>query len=604
MKRMHESKKGNSPRLANRKANFSILSVLVLALSGLLTLNALPSAAQEHGVKKFGVYEAPLRGDGSVANPFDTMATVTFTPPSGQAKAITVHAFYDGDNIWRARVYVSETGAWRWSSACATDKGLGGKTGAFKALDSKLRGRLLPHPRNPRHWITEDGRWFLNLNDTAYFLLCKYDGYGQPIPFEDFTAYVRDAVAHGITSFRSWAFNGPKPLTASANSDRHRWYDLFADEALTRFRVDNLQQTDRRLQWMLDNYPDVYVQFILFPLGTPWRRDSSFWAQMNASQKERVMRYLLARYAAYPQLFWLIVNDAHYAPDKLGANQEDVAKALREAKYPNNIALAREVGAYFRQHDPWQHPLSTGHARTVPFQFGDEDWATYIHLEDQYDLGAQAFEPYYKFARPVFLGEDRYEQDRPDRDPIDMRYFQRRLFWAWLLAGGSTNYGGRWWPVHPYTQAGKRATPSPWYKDIAHKEPLTGLDSVRFIRDYFSARKIELSDFEPDHRLVGDPDQRAVAQQLKLMRRGTDEYLIYHPNAAGEGRETKPDTARRARLRLDLREAHGRFTVEWYRAEDGLARKDAAIEGGGEIELISPFTGHDVVLRLRKNARQ
>ena len=49
---------------------------------------------------KFGVHEITLTGDGSVANPFDTIAMVTFTPPSGAAKAKTVHAFFDGENVW------------------------------------------------------------------------------------------------------------------------------------------------------------------------------------------------------------------------------------------------------------------------------------------------------------------------------------------------------------------------------------------------------------------------------------------------------------------------------------------------------------------------
>ncbi len=539
---------------------------------------------------KFGVHEIVLTGDATVAKPFDTIATVTFLPPSGETQAKTIHAFYDGESTWRARVYVSETGAWRWSSACATDQGLGGKTGAFKAVDSELRGRLLPHPKNPRHWVTEDGRWFLNLNDTAYFLLCKYDASGQPIPFGDFGAYIRDAVARGITSVRSIPVSGPKSYDRSGVL---RWDAIFADAGFTGFRLDNFQETDRRLRWLLDNYPELYVQFILFPRGVRHGQDEQMWKKFTPDQKGRVMRYMLARYAAYPQLFWLVANDAHYGP-----------------KHPNNNAFAREVGEYFRKHDPWQHPMSTGHARRVEFFFPGEDWATYIHLEDSYDLGATQYPKYHRYAKPVFLGEDHYEQDHPtERDPTDMRYFQRRLFWTWLFSGGSANYGGRWWAVHPYSQTGKRETPSPWtdnprYKGITHKEQLTGLDSVKHIRDYFTRRAIELSDFEPDHGLASDADGRQDAQAPKLMRRGHQEFLIYHPNAAGEGRETKPDTARKARLRLDLRGARERFAVEWYRAEDGVAQKGVAIEGGREIELISPFTGHDVVLRLRQNAQQ
>src|SRR5205823_2948965 len=51
---------------------------------------------------KFGTHEIALTGNGSFSNPFNTVATVTFTPPSGNS--VTVRGFYDGGNTWRARV--------------------------------------------------------------------------------------------------------------------------------------------------------------------------------------------------------------------------------------------------------------------------------------------------------------------------------------------------------------------------------------------------------------------------------------------------------------------------------------------------------------------
>ncbi|MCX7048432.1 MAG: DUF4038 domain-containing protein [Candidatus Sumerlaeota bacterium] len=534
---------------------------------------------------KFGVHEIVLSsaGDAANPNPFDTVVKVNFIPPSGEKNAKIITAFYDGGNTWRARVYVSEAGQWRWSSACETDKSLNAKSGTFKAADSQLRGRLLIHPKNPRQWITENGRWFLNLNDTAYFLLSTHDGHGQPIPFDDFTAYVRDAVAHGITSVRCFAQSGPKGF--KGDGDSYRWRDMYADDAMTKFNLEQFQNTDRRMQWMLDAYPDLYVQFILFPLGTNWRTDETFWkSKMNAAQKERLMNYMIARYAAYPQIFWLIVNDAHYDKD-----------------HPNNNALAREAGEFFMKHDPWRHPLSTGHARKVPFYFGKEEWATYAHLEDAYDLGAKAYESYHSLAKPVFLGEDRYEQDHAANvDPEDMRYYQRRLFWSWLFAGGSTNYGGRWWVVHPYSQTGKCATPPPWKGAAPFTAQLTGLDSVAPIRRYLEERRIELSDFEPAHDLARDPDERKEGQTLKVMRRAADEFLIYHPNAASSGKTARVDAGQTARFRLDLQDAAGSFRVEWYRAEDGAAKAGAEINGGREVELTAPWKGCDVVAHLRK----
>jgi len=109
---------------------------------------------------KFGTHEIVLTGNGSVANPFDTVATVLFTPPSGPGGAKTVDAFYDGGNTWRARVYVTETGAWTWRSASPTDPGLDNKTGHFSAQTSSFRGLLKLHPGNARAWITDNGQWW------------------------------------------------------------------------------------------------------------------------------------------------------------------------------------------------------------------------------------------------------------------------------------------------------------------------------------------------------------------------------------------------------------------------------------------------------------
>jgi len=527
---------------------------------------------------KFGVHEIELTGAPGNRNPNDAAVTVTFHPPSGQAAVVRVPAFYDGDRIWRARIYITEPGRWRFSCDAPA---FAPSAGEFTATDSQLRGRLTPHVRNPRHWQTDDGRWFLNLNDTAYFLLSSHDGASQPVSDSDMQAYVRDLEARGVTSVRSFVTSGPRGFLAQDGTDRHRWHDLFLDEKLELMDLAELQTTDRRLAWMLDNHPEMYVQLILFPLGSRYGKDDSFWAGLTPPQKERVMRHLVARYAAFPQIFWLIANDVHYGP-----------------KFPNNNAFVREVGAYFQTHDPWRHPLSTGHARRVTFFFGNEDWATYIHLEDEADLTAAKLELYRDIAKPVFLGEDRYEQDHgPSRDPADMRYFQRRLFWAWLLSGGSANYGSRWWVVHPYSQSASRKPPLPRPNGPQFEAGLVGLDSVRAIRDYFAARRIELSDFQPAQSRISDPGHPATVG-LKLMRRDDQEFLAYHPNAAVENIKSIVNANRTARLQIDLSTVAGEFNVEWFRALDGTVAAGNTVHGGGKIDVTAPWPGADVVLRL------
>jgi hypothetical protein len=151
--------------------------------------------------KKFGTHEIVLMGQGNVANPFDTAVTVKFTPPSGSANAVAVDAFYDGGNAWRARMYVTEAGRWKWISTSATDRLLDRQSGTFLALPSNLRGRLRKHQANPRAWMTEDGRWFANISDTGYRLF-----HAQAAPL--WQEFIRNSAAQGITCMRAACLGG------------------------------------------------------------------------------------------------------------------------------------------------------------------------------------------------------------------------------------------------------------------------------------------------------------------------------------------------------------------------------------------------------------
>ena len=213
--------------------------------------------------------------------------------------------------------------------------------------------------------MTENGSWFLNLSDTAYFLLCAHDGNGASVTDVDAGRYIGDDAARGITSVRCFLSSSSAGFSESQEQWRN-WF--FADATLDRFRLENLQVADRRLQLLLETHPEIAVQLILFPLEG-YAREDHFWAALTPVQRERLLRNLVARYAAYPQLFWLMVN----------ALRPEIPEQQRDG--PRSWGVSA-------QHDPWQHPRSTGHARRLPFVFGAEDWATHIHIEHAHDHGA------------------------------------------------------------------------------------------------------------------------------------------------------------------------------------------------------------------------
>ena len=131
-------------------------------------------------VQKFGTHEIVLKSEKTFLNPFEIAASVKFIPPSGETNAVTVDAFYDGKDIWRARAYVTEIGMWLWKSACAENSELDGKAGTFAAIGSPLKGMLRKHKANSKAWMTDDGQGFLELSSSHYKLFnCSRNASGR-----------------------------------------------------------------------------------------------------------------------------------------------------------------------------------------------------------------------------------------------------------------------------------------------------------------------------------------------------------------------------------------------------------------------------------------
>ncbi|WP_218081212.1 DUF5060 domain-containing protein [Anthocerotibacter panamensis] len=513
--------------------------------------------------QEFGVHEIVLTGQGSARNPFDTAATVTFTDAVGQK--VTVNAFYDGSNTWRARLYVDRPGLWSWQSRSPTNSGLNAKSGRFTAVVSKLRGMLREDPANHKQWATDDGRWFLNLNDTAYRFFNRGATQWQP--------YADSLIAKGLTSLRAGALGGinwGKNASGSTFQSNNPWVD---ERDYSRIDLAKFQTTDSRLTWLLNNRPDFYIQMILFGLKQ-YGSDATgqAWAAVPQAQRTQLLQYMVARWAAFPQIYWLIINDANYG-----------------SSFPKNNAMAQEIGTYFLKNDPWQHPLSTGRTRNQPFPFPTAPWASYFHLEGAYALGADEINAYRNYPAHVFYGEDQYERSENGKAPANPQYFYRWLFWSWLFAGGSANYGGpgiQRDSITPYSQV---------------NPPLVGLNSIPYIKRFLESRNLALSDFTPADTKVTDLDGRSgrLRPKLMLQRAPRPAYLVYHPNARSSGQGAQVNSDLTAQMRVDLTSTPGTFAVEWYRAQDGAALSQGTVKGGQSVQLTAPWKGVDVVLYLR-----
>ena len=554
--------------------------------------------------QKFGVHEIVLHINNVVENPFDLDCQVTFYAPS--KKRVTVNAFYDGGNTWRARLYINETGVWKWELSCQDIPELERRKGSFKSVDSELKGMLRKDPDNPKAWKTDNGQWFINISDTGYMLFNKSEKFWK--------RYISDLSKLGITSVRAGSLGGQcwdkkshanrylletYPDCPGLTMDNYPWEEL--DQL--KMDLEKFQNTDERLIWMLNNYPDMYVQFILFGLET-WGKDDSGlkWKMVSQNTREKAMKYMIARWSAFPQLFFLIVNDMHCSE-----------------KFPNNQEYVREVGRFFATNDPWNHLISTGPNRYQQFPFlEDEDlkWVSYIHIEDNVALDAEKIKLYEQYPLHVFLGEDWYEQTKTANGKNwfeqtktvyssssiqNPEYYYRWLFWSWILSGGSANYGGRWARLQPYFMTDSLVYVEPFSEEkLQFRDQMKGLNSMKYISIFFKNHNIDLSGFIPDHEFVIDIDKRLYNGYLKLMRKGNEEFVIYDPNAQIKGINASPQIARTVQFTIDFSGLNKTYSGIWYRPDSGECLETAKINGTKKIEFTAPWQGVDAILFLRE----
>ncbi len=530
-----------------------------------------------------GVHEIVLEGNGGVSNPFNTPASVTFTPPSGAANVKVVKAFYDGGNTWRARAYINEVGAWTWSSV-SSDAGLNNHSGSFSAGSSSLRGKLKTHPANGKVWITDNGEPFINMNDTAYHL---FSIYSTKCTAADFEAYIADVASKGITSVRAGALGGHMWW----NDSRYTPWTIedsnwpWSGSDTTRYGIDKFQTTDDRLSWMLDNHSDIYVQMILFGLVASGNNDQNGtqWTGLGTAVQQNTMDYMIARWAAFPQVFWLVVNDMRL-------------------ENPGNQAFVIDVLRYFADHDPWGHLQAAGPYRGGPYPTAVMDESTYIHTETAWDVSAQRADQYAAIDMHVFNGEDYYEQDRVTNNPADPKYFYRRLFLSNLLSGGSSNYGGRFSLTHPYGLTAVRDYANKW-GDYTYTTGLVGLDEIGHIENFFTSHGIDLSGYTANDARASHVSPPASGTGTGINRLQCAEnpgvgYIVYDPNCnITNGRDATLYTSRRPAIRLNLADANT-YSVTWVRPRDGVSAPGGTVTGGANVDLQSPWTGSDVLLYL------
>lgn len=495
-----------------------------------------------------GVYELSIETDEKFDNPYaEVDFKVSFTRPDGTK--VGVDGFYDGSNLFKARAYCDTVGRWQWRSSSNLGS-LNNRNGQFNVVESKLKGKLRIHARDPRQFAYDNGQWFLHIGDTGYRYVTKTE--------PKWKEYIDQAAKMGVTKIRTWFCQGRSDVQI-----------LFANKR-RELNLDYFQEIDRRLLYALEKYP--HIQFKLIPYG----EDTEELRRYDAgdSMSNLVARYSQARFSALPNIHWCVSNDRDIVKGGKLSGRKVYARTIDR--------IARDM----KKREPWGSLLTNHQKRFSGYEFVDAEWSNIITIEDLDQVTGEVILKYRKLGNnPVINDEDRYEKYRQPEHP---RYFFRRLMWSSLLSGGHATYGGLA-TYEPY-DGNERGVQG--YYDNARAGKLEGGDDFVHIHKFFNDSGPTLVAMQPDDAAVGND-----AQKYKCIHNDVV-YIVYLANP-NNSTPQKADVSSKVPS-VNVRLKSMAYSVRWFNPRSGKWTKADAVNVKGENVRLRAPSGGDWILLLQK----
>lgn len=340
------------------------LASLAGAVPGVMT-EALGDAATAR-VSKWDVFELTLQGPSS-GNPF-TEVELSAAFVLGH-RSVRVEGFYDGGGSYKLRFMPDAEGEWSWTSS-SNAAALDGKAGAFHCMAPGSGNRGPVSVRDSFHFGYADGTPFVECGTTCYAWGFQSEA-TQRQTIETLAASPFNKLR--MCLFPKWYLHNRKepPLYPFPRQGERNDY--------AKFNVAYFQH----LEGLILELRRIGVQadLILFHPYDKWGYQS-----MPAEVDDRYLRYVIARFSAYRNVWWSLANEYDLMQAKTAKDWDRYARILGE-------------------YDAFDH-LRSIHYGNQPYQYG-RGWSTHAGVQDsRLMLGADWRA---NWRKPVVFDECRYE---------------------------------------------------------------------------------------------------------------------------------------------------------------------------------------------------
>ncbi len=355
------------------------------------------SGMRHHDVEQWAAFEASLGGP-SIGNPFvDVQFGARFTLEN---RTVNVPGFYDGAGVYRVRFMPDSTGEWSYETVSNADS-LAGKTGSFQCVAPAEGNHGPVQVAHTFHFQHADGTPFFPFGTTCYAW-----------------AYLGDALEEEtLATLRAGPFNKvrmcvlPKPIDNAPLFAFPFVRQADGSNDLTQLNPAYFQHIEKRVQDLMEM--DIQADLILFHPYDSWGYKS-----MPADADDRYLRYVIARFASYRNVWWSIANEYDLFKEKTPADWDRFFRIVQES-------------------DPSNHLRSIHYSRVL-YDYS-KAWVTHASLQNYaFDHAA---EWRVEWNKPIVFDEIQYEGNIARRWGNLSAQEMTRRFWLSAVAGTYATHG-------------------------------------------------------------------------------------------------------------------------------------------------------------------
>jgi hypothetical protein len=440
-------------------------------------------------VERWDVFEVSCPGFAD-KNPFTGYTIQGIFKSKSETK--TVDGFYDDGGIYRVRFMPSFAEDYEFElSGAFSDKKY---TGNFSVTPASKGNHGPVHAAYTYHFAYEDGTPYFSIGTTCYVwefqseelqrktLETLRNGPFNKIRFCVFPKHYE----YNFNEPRSYPYIG-KPMDSSVlTKENFRQYIGAApgnDWDFKRFNVDHFRYIENCIMALRDL--GIEADLIVMHPYDRWG-----FSTMDAECDDLYWKYVIARFAAYRNVWWSLANEYDLMPQKKLSDWERYASIICEK-------------------DPYKHPRSIHNWRS--YYDYTRPWVSHCSIQrtDMYKCAELTADWRVRYQKPIVIDEMSYEGNiEMGWGSISGREMVRR-FWEASCRGGYAGHGETfihpqdilWWS-HGGTLHGESPTRLAFLYKILCETPGPGLKPVFWGRNDEAAAAVDGVSEDPGYYLI------------------------------------------------------------------------------------------------------